>query len=127
MEYKKISGYHGISNELLKCCFPVVEQNPSEAFNEWNKKHRTFLKYLEKAKFIALHEKSDFGDPENDRPIRLLNLQSKVFEKLLCNRMCFENKNSLFTPCQFGFCSKLCGVHAISEATAFKKGTIDKI
>ena len=31
----KSSGYDGISNEILKCCYPVVEEHLSEAFNEW--------------------------------------------------------------------------------------------
>ena len=52
---------------------------------------------------------------------------SKVFEKLLRKRLTnFLIKKNVFTPVQFGFRSKHCCVHAISEITDFIRDTIEK-
>ena len=64
----------------------MIEQHLSEAFNECIKVGN-FPDCLKIAKVIALHKKGDYSDPENYRPISLLSTLSKVFEKLLYNRM----------------------------------------
>ena len=83
---KMRSGYDGISNENLKCCFPDVEEHLSEAFKECLN-NSTNPNCLNIAKLIALQKKSYFNNPEKYRPPSLLSSLSKIFEKLLCSRM----------------------------------------
>ena len=86
MKNKKSSGSNGISNEILKCCSPVVDEHLCKAFNECLKVG-IFPECLKSAKVIALHKKGEYSDRENYRPISLLSSLSKVFEKLLYTRM----------------------------------------
>ena len=83
---KKSTGYDGISNEILKCCSPVIEPYLTEAFNA-SIQCGIFPDCLKVAKVTALHKKGDKTNPENYRPISLLPSFSKVFEKKLLKRM----------------------------------------
>ena len=126
LKNKKSSGSDGISNEILKCCSPVVEEHLCKAFNEYLK-IGIFPECLKCAKVIALHKKCDYSDPENYRPISLLSSLSKVFEKLLYTRVIdFFVENNLFTSLQFGFRSNHSCVHAISKITDYIRVAIDK-
>jgi Reverse transcriptase (RNA-dependent DNA polymerase) len=52
---------------------------------------------------------------DNYRPISLLNVFSKVFEKVVYNRIVtFLDINNLLSPCQFGFRKKHSTVHPLS-------------
>ena len=86
MRNRKIYGLDGISNEILKCCSPVIEPTIAAAFNKCIEE-RTFPKRLKIAKVIPIFKKRDKRKPENYRPISLLNSIIKVFEKLLQSRM----------------------------------------
>ena len=86
MKNEMSSGSDGISNEILKCCSPVVVEHLSKALNECLK-IGTFPECLKIAKVIAPHKKGDYSDPENYRPISPLFSLSKVLKKLLYNRM----------------------------------------
>ena len=89
---------------------------------DWN-----FPECLENAKVIVLHNKGDYSNPENYRPISLLSSLSKVFEKLLYNRMIkFLVKNDFFTPVQFGFRSDHSCVHEVSEITDYIRDAIGR-
>ena len=106
MKNKKNSGHDGISNEILKCCSPVIEIYLTNCFNNCIEK-QFFPNSLKIAKVIPLYKKGNANDPGNYRPICLLSSLSKVFEKLLYNRMVsFFNKKGLFTAKQYGFRSR---------------------
>ena len=86
--------------------FLVIEKYSSEAFNNSIAKTQ-FPDLLELAKVVPIFKKGDRTSPENYRPISLLCSISKVFEKLLYNRMVnFFGKNKLFATEQFGFRKK---------------------
>ena len=126
MKNKKSSGHDGISNEILKCCSPIIEKYLAIAFNDCIFQ-RKFPDTLKLAKVIPLYKKGDRKNPENYRPISLLSSLSKVFEKLLHKRMInFVNKNKLLSPEQFGFRSKHSCVHAISTLTEYMRNEIDR-
>lgn len=61
-------------------------------------------KYSESCCCCANFKKGDINRPDNYRPISLLPIVSKIFEKCVYTQIVdfFEN-NSLFTRCQFGF------------------------
>ena len=63
-----------------------------------------FPNLLKSAKVVPIYEKDDTTLPENDRPISLLSVISKVFEKTIRIRFIdFLEKHSVFYEYQFGF------------------------
>ena len=108
-----------MSNEILNCCTPVVEEHLSKAFNDCLK-IGIFPECLIIANGIPLHKKSDYSHPEIYHPVSLLSSLSNVFEKLLYNRMThFFVRYHLFTPVQFSFLSNYSYVHAIVDITQY--------
>ena len=106
LKNKKSHGHDGISNEILKCCSPIVEPYLAVAFNRAIEESK-FPSAFMIAKIISLFKKGDTAKLESSRPISLLSSFSKVFEKLLYQRIFnFCEKNQLFTSAQFGFQSK---------------------
>lgn len=65
---------------------------------------RTFPSALKQSIITPLHKKGDPGMPENYRPISILPIISKIFEKCLARQLVtfFETEN-LFSENQFGF------------------------
>ena len=69
---------------------------------------------LKIAKVIALHKKSATDDPANYRPISLLSVFSKIFEKIMHKRLYnFLEVNDILHPLQFGFRKNT--LHSISS------------
>ena len=119
MKNKKSYGLDGISNELLKCCSPVIEPAIAAAFNKCIEE-RTFPKCLKIAKVIPKFKKGEKRNPENYRPISLLSSISKIFEKLLQSGMIkFCEKNSIISGNQYGFRSNRSCIDAIVSITEF--------
>ena len=126
MKNKKSSGHDGISNEILKCCSPVIENYLTNCFNNCIEK-QFFPNSLKIAKVIPLYKKGNANDPGNYRPINLLSSLSKVFEKLLYKRMVsFFNKKGLFTTKQYGFRSRKSCAQAITKITDYMRRELDQ-
>jgi len=63
-----------------------------------------FPQDLKKAKVIILHKDGVITDPGNYRPISILNIFSKVFERIIHSRLtCFLRDNNIMSYEQFGF------------------------
>ena len=125
MKNKKSYGLDGISNEILKCCSPVIEPAIAAAFNKCIEE-RTFQKCLKIAKIIPILKKGDKRKPENYRPISLLSSKGKVFEKLLQSpRIKFCEKKSIISGDQYGFRSNRSCIDAILSITEFIRTEID--
>jgi hypothetical protein len=73
---------------------------------------------LKIAKVIPVFKSGDRRLIENYRPISLLYVFSKVFEKILHNRLTsFLNINNIISPCQFGFRKSHSTVHPLTLFT----------
>ena len=126
MKNKKSCGMDGISSETLKCCSPIIERHLALAFNKCIDEG-VFPDIFKIAKVVPLFKKGDEKDPANYRPISLLSSLSKVFEKILHNRMIrFTEKNDLICPMQYGFRNNMSCVDAIAAITEFVRTEIDK-
>ena len=126
LKNKKSTGYDGISNEILKCCSPIIEPYIADVFNKCLEKS-IFPQSLKIARVIPLFKKGDRSNPENYRPISLLSSLSKVFEKVICKRMTkFFMKNESFTANQYGFRDKRSCTHAIGEVLDYIRNEMDK-
>ena len=100
---KHSTGHDEISNEILKCCSPIIEKYLTTLFNKCIE-DGTFPEIMKIAKVIPFFKNGDKKQPENYRPISLLTAMSKIFEKLLLKRMStFVSKHKVLTPNQFGF------------------------
>lgn len=77
----------------------------------------TFPDMLKIAKVIPLHKGGEINDITNYRPISLLPVFSKIFEKLLHKRISdfFEKHNVIYKK-QFGFQKRHSTVHALNTA-----------
>ena len=125
MKNKKSTGEDGISNEMLKCCSPMIEPHIATLFNNCIE-DGIFPDCFKTAKVIPLYKKGDRKDPGNYRPISLLSSLSKIFEKLLHKRMMnFCESNNLLHGAQFGFRSKMSCVHAITTVTEYIRTAIE--
>ena len=126
MKNKKSTGYDGISNEILKCCSPVVEHYLAKVINKCFNEE-IIPDCLKKTKVLPLHKKGDKSNPGNYRPISLLSPLSKVIEKVLLRRMMkFCVKHKILSSTQFGFRPKMSCVHAIATVTEYIRNEIDK-
>ena len=66
MKNKKSAGYDGISNEILKCCSPIIESHLAKSVNKCITE--VFPKCLKVSKVIPLYKK---GDEKNQATIDL--------------------------------------------------------
>ena len=81
---------------------------------------------LKCAKVIPIHKKGAHNNPSNYRPISLLSVFGKLFEKLMFKRL-YEYLDSLntFYPLQFGFRERHSNNHALISMTESIKNTTD--
>ena len=121
LKNKNSYGMDGISSEILKCCSPIIERHLALAFKKCIDEG-VFPDIFKIAKVVPLFKKGD----KKDRPISLSSL-SKVFEKILHNRMIrFTEKNGLICPMQYGSRNNMSCVDAIATITQFVRSELDK-
>ena len=83
----------------------------------------TFPDKLIVGKVNPLHKKDSFDNPY--RPISILSVFSRTFEKLMHKRLCkFLDAYEILYPLQFGFREKHSTVHALLSLTEFIKLSI---
>jgi hypothetical protein len=102
---RKVPGPDGITREILTLIFQSIPRMITAMYNECLKWGH-FPKQWKIAKIILITkpDKKDSYDPSKYRPISLLNLEGKVLEKLLINRIMYHiNKTEFLNPNQFGF------------------------
>ena len=85
-----------------------------------------FADKLEVVKVIALHKKGATDNPSNYRPISLLSILSKIFEKLAHKRFYnFLEVNKILHALQFGFRKKHSTLHTLISMTEHIKNMIN--
>ena len=81
-------------------------------------KSGTFPQVLKAARVVPIYKSGKKSIRENYRPISVLSVLSKIFERVVHERLYnFMDKNKLLYPKQFGFRSKLSPMHALSDIT----------
>ena len=72
------------------------------------------------AKVIPIYKSGDKNSPDNFRPISLLNVFSKIIEKVVANRLTnYLETNNLFSNCQYGFRKNHSTVHPLTKFLNF--------
>ena len=107
---KKSTGHEGISAKSLKFAKPVVLQPITHLINETIKE--SSLMDAKKAMVSLLHKKNTIQDKENYRPVHILPILSKLYERAINSQLMdfFESKfhtcSSAFKP-GYGYQSTL--------------------
>ena len=103
IETKKATGPDGISSYIIKISRKVLAQTISKLFNKCLREGM-FPDLLKIAEIIPLHKGGEKTIATNYRPISLLPILGKMFEKVIVNRFTnFFDKNKVISPNQFGF------------------------
>lgn len=103
MENKHSCGYDEMPICLVKEHIEVLAEPLSDYFNKCIKE-AIFPEQLKIAKVIPVYKKGSKSDPKNYRPISLLPLLSKLFEKILKFRLLAHLRaNKVLNDRQFGY------------------------
>lgn len=103
MEPKKSCGYDDIPITIIKRNIDLLAGPLSELFNICFSQN-VFPDELKIAKVIPIYKKGIKTDPKNYRPISLLPVLSKIFEKLIKVRLLNHlNGNHVLNERQFGY------------------------
>ena len=103
LDTKKSHGYDKLSVRLIKDAIPYIVAPLTYIFNLSLEKGE-FPDALKTAKVTPLYKKGPKTDPGNYRPISVLPVIAKVFEKLVNGRlMTFLESNEILYEHQYGF------------------------
>ena len=115
LDGKKSSDIHNISPDLVILTNHAIAQSLTIIFNRCIKEGH-FPCEMKKAKIIPLHKGDSVLSVLNYRPISLLPIFSKIFEKLIYNQFIEHiNKHKILTDLQFGFQKNKSTEQAISS------------
>lgn len=104
---------YGLTTSLLKSIIDTVVSPLTKLIND-SISEGVFPSCLKMAIVVPVHKKGDINDVNNFRPISLLPIFSKVFEKVLMKQVaCYFEANGLFSEHQYGFRRGLSTTNAI--------------
>ena len=114
LDVRKSSGHDKISAIILKWCLPYILAPLLSIFNAFMK-YGSYPEVFKIAKVSALFKGGIESEVDNYRPISVLPILNKVFEKVLHNQLVnFLNLNGVLSKQQFGFRKKHSTSHAVS-------------
>jgi hypothetical protein len=125
---RKAPGEDGLTADIIKQLNNIDQQYLCNVYNKCLK-FATFQKIWKSSvvKAIPKAGKSDYRDPNAYRPISLLSVLAKIFEKLIINRIVFYlRKNSLINECQFGFTPQRSTEDALQSLISFVKKGLER-
>ena len=115
LHLNKARGYDGISPFILKTAAHIISLALSIILNQCIF-YGVFPNKLKVAKVIPIYKSGCPNEPGNYRPISLLSCTSKIFERVIFNRMVsFLERNNLIISTQFGFRHKHSTIHPILD------------
>ena len=117
LKNKKSSGPDNISTFILKQCSDILTSPLLHIFNS-SLFEGEFPNQLKVAKVVPIFKNGDAMLVSNYRPISLLNVLSKILERLVYKRVLdFLNKNDILYKYQFGFRTGFSTSLALMEVT----------
>ena len=100
---RKSPGDDNIGAKIIQICPDVFAENLAKIYNN-SITRGDYPDQMKIAKVIALFKKGEKFLPKNYRPISLLSMFNKIFEKLLCKQLVsFIERNKILYNYQFGF------------------------
>ena len=113
----KATGLDGISARLLRECPDLISESLTLIFNR-SINTGIFPDEWKYAKVIPIHKHGKRNCTDNYRPISIIPVVAKVFERIIYNQLSlFFSENGLLNNCQSGFRGLHSTVTALLEAT----------
>ena len=110
----------------MKCAHKLLSEPLAYIFNA-SVQCGVYPSKLKIAKVTPVFKSDDALDPSNYRPISLLSLFNRIFEKLMSRRLtAFLDANHLFNNSQYGFRSGFSTTHAIQDMLSTIQTNMDK-
>ena len=115
---------YNLNSKLLKYAAQFICEPLTHIFNSCIS-NCVFPEYLKFTKVIPVYKKGSQMEFSNYRPISIIPVVSKVFERLLNKQVInYLEENSLFSICQFGFRK---GFSTIEAVTGFVTRSLDAL
>ena len=122
----KSHGVYSCPTRILKIAKTVISTPLMEITNN-SILQGTFPEKLKLAKVVPVYKSDDATDPNNYRPISLLSIFNRIFEKLVYKRLkSFLEVNDVFYKSQYGFREKHSTQHAILDIVNKIQSNMDK-
>lgn len=122
---KKSTDIDGLSTWFFQMCYTEI-LNPITFLINISLRDGLFPQALKRAKILPIFKKGCSTSMGNYRPISLLPILSKVYEKVFLSRLLsFLNKYNIISNNQFGFCKGRNTVSAINKLLEFIISNID--
>ena len=103
LDNKKSPGHDGFSGKFIKLCSPHISELLANILN-LSISNGVYPDKLKIARVSPIFKKGVKSDPNNYRPISVLSLINKVFEKVLHSRLySYLNRHNILYEYQFGF------------------------
>ena len=117
LDAKKATALDKIPSKLLKLAADIVFPSLTHIFNE-SMRTGIFSSEWKLAKVSPIFKKGAKTDPNSYRPISVIPIVSKIFEKIIYDHLyAYLNNNNLLNNCQSGFRSLHSTLIALLEAT----------
>lgn len=122
----KSHGLYSCPTRLLKCSCHIISAPLATLINN-SVQRGIFPSKLKHAKIIPIFKDGDEAEPGNYRPISLLSVFNRLFEKIMYNRLkSFLSKHNLFYESQYGFREQRSIEHAILDIVNKIQSNMDK-
>ena len=119
-------GLYSCPVRVLKCAKNIISPPLAELIN-LSVQTGKYPSKLKHAKIIPVYKGDDETDPSNYRPISLLSVFNRIFEKTMYNRLkTYIEDNELLYEAQYGFREKFSTQHAILDIVDTIQTNMDK-
>ena len=126
LQSKKAYGLYSCPIRVLKCAKKVLSP-PLAGLINLSVQTGKFPSKLKHAKIIPVYKGDDETDPSNYRPISLLSVFNRIFEKIMYNRLkSYIEDNELLYKAQYGFRETFSTQNAILDIVSMIQTNMDK-
>ena len=106
IQLNRAHGPYSFPTRILRLAKHIINQTLSILINK-SIEFGTYPSKLKLAKVIPIYKSGDESDPSNHRPISLLSIFNRIFEKIMYNRLkLFIEKCNILHDSQYGFVKK---------------------
>ena len=121
----KSYGLYSCPIRILSYAKHILSGPPGDIFNMSVQKG-VFPSKLKEAKVIPVYKSDDETEPDNYRPISLLSVFNRLFEKLMYHRLkSFLDNNNVLSKAQCGFREKHSTQHATLDTVNIIQNNTD--
>ena len=125
LDSKKSAGFDELSAKFLQLCAPHISETLANIFNA-SISNGVYPDLLKTARVTPIYKTGEKSDPSNYRPISVLSLLNKVYEKILHKRLYkYLTKFKILFDYQFGFREGHSTTQALIGITDRLKSAID--